>query len=226
MVFSDGLVTIAIFIWVILLACDSNQSDPTSSAAPPSIVTVDTVSTELQKCTLFFFDTSSLRLAGEERELHLSQDAIERLKQIITALLGDSISGLHQTIPKGTVLYEVYIDERSTVYLDFSHHLKDKHIGGTTGESLTISAILRTIKANFPNQISKVQILIEGLETDTIRGHIDISKPLALSLELEVVSGVAESTGEASTEGASIGSEAVETEASETGQANDGDTGQ
>ena len=143
---------------------------------------------QLQKCTLYFFDINSLRLAGEERELDLSQDVNERLKQTITELLGNSTSGLYQTIPKGTLLYEVYVDEQSTVYLDFSHHLKDEHIGGTTSEALTIAAILRTVRMNFADHIRKVQILIEGLETDTIGGHIDISKPLSLSLDLEVVS--------------------------------------
>ena len=203
-VISGAIFTVAAAISGILISCDSKQTEPATTRLPPSIGTLDEVQTELQKCTLFFFDTNSLRLAGEEQELHLSQDVTERLKQTINALLGDSISGLYQTIPEGTALYEVYIDGQSTVYLDFSHHLKDGHIGGTTGEALTVSAILHTIKANFSDQIRKVQILIEGLETDTIGGHIDISKPLALALELEVVSGAVESTEAGSTEGESM----------------------
>lgn len=186
--------TIAIVILAILISCDSKQTDSTLPPLPPPIVTPDEPQTQLRKCTLFFFDTNSLRLVSEERELDLSQDVTERLKQTITELLGDSNNGFYQTIPKGTLLHEVYIDEGATAYLDFSYHLKDEYIGGTTGEALTVGAILRTVKANFPDQIRKVQILIEGLETDTIGGHIDISKPLNLSVELEVVSGVAEST--------------------------------
>lgn len=224
---SGAIFVVAVIISALLISCDSNQIDPTPP--PPSIVTLDEVQTELGKCTLFFFDTNSLRLAGEERELHLSQEVAERLKQTITALLGDSVSGLYQTLPRGTVLYEAYIDEESTAYLDFSHHLKDEHIGGTTGEALTVSAILRTVRVNFPDQIRTVQILIEGLETDTIGGHIDISKPLALSLELEVVSGVAEPTESESTagkptedepaEGELGGTEPTEIETLETDQA-------
>lgn len=195
--------TVAAVILAILISCDSKQTDP--PPLPPSIATPDKPQTQLQKCTLFFFDTNSLRLVSEERELDLSQDVTARLKQTITELLGDSSNGLYQTIPKGTLLYEVYIDELATAYLDFSHHLKDEHIGGTTSEALTVGAILRTVKANFPDQIRKVQILIEGLETDTIGGHVDISKPLSLSLELEVVSKQVELTeagaGEASEQG-------------------------
>ena len=197
---STATFAITTAILVILISCDSKQTDPTPVPPPSPIVISGPTETQLQKCTLFFFDINSLRLAGEERQLNLSQDVTERLKQTITALLSDSISGLYQTIPKGTLLYEVYVDEQATAYLDFSQHLKDGHIGGTTSEALTVAAILRTVKVNFPDDIRKVQILIEGLETDTIGGHVDISKPLRLTLDLEVVSKHVESTEVESTE--------------------------
>ena len=206
--FAPLVSTIAIF--AMFISCDSKQADPTPVPPPAPIVVSEPAQTQLQKCTLFFFDTNSLRLAGEERELELPQDVTERLKRTITELLTDSISGLYQTIPKGTLLYEVYVDEQSTAYLDFSHHLKDGHIGGTTSEALTVGAILRTVKINFPEEIRKVQILIEGLETDTIGGHVDISKPLSLALDLEVVSRQAESVEAESTESEQVGVETSE----------------
>lgn len=201
---------ISVVVLILLISCDSEQTDPTPPPPTPPVVISDSAEIQLQKCTLFFFDINSLRLAGEERELDLSQDVNERLKQTITELLGDSTSGLYQTIPKGTLLYEVYVDEQSTAYLDFSHHLKDEHIGGTTSEALTIAAILRTVRMNFADHIRKVQILIEGLETDTIGGHIDISKPLSLSLDLEVVSRQVEPIEAESSEAESPEAEQVE----------------
>lgn len=197
-----SVVTFAMVVVILIISpsCDAPQKDKTPAPASSPVVISESAETQLQKCTLYFFDINSLRLAGEERELDLSPDVNERLKQTITELLGGSISGLYQTIPAGTVLYEVYVDEQSTAYLDFSHHLKDEHIGGTTSESLTIAAILRTVRMNFADEIRKVQILIEGLETDTIGGHIDISKPLSLLLDLEVVSRQVEATETGSTE--------------------------
>ena len=218
---SIATLTIAVVILLIFISCDSKQTDPTPIPPPSPIVISEPAQTQLQKCTLFFFDTNSLRLAGEQRELELSQDVTERLKQTITELLNDSISGLYQTIPQGTLLYEVYVNEQSTAYLDFSHHLKDEHIGGTTSEALTIAAILRTVKMNFPDEIRKVQILIEGLETDTIGGHVDISKPLNLSLDLEVVSRQAESAEIELTE-----AEPTEAETLEAGQTSGQETDQ
>lgn len=199
----------------ILVSCDSKQPAPTPPPIPPSIVTPDKPQTQLQMCKFFFFDANSLRLVIEERELDLSLDVTKRLKQTIIEFLGDSRSGLYQTIPKGTLLYEVYIDDVKTAYLDFSHHLKDEHIRGTTSEALTVGAILRTVKANFPDQIRRVQILIEGLETDTLGGHIDISKPLNVSLELEVVSRQIELTEDELAENAPTETEPTETESGE-----------
>ena len=213
---STATLTATIAILVTFISCDTKQADPTPVPTPSPIVISEPAETQLQKCTLFFFDTNSLRLAGEVRQLNLSQDVTERLKQTITELLGESTSGLYQTIPKGTLLYEVYVDAQSTAYLDFSHHLKDEHIGGTTSEALTVGAILRTVKMNFPDEIRKVQILIEGLETDTIGGHVDISKPLNLSLDLEVVSRHAESTEVESTAAETL--EANQTSKQETDQ--------
>ena len=221
---STATFAITIAILVILISCDSKQTEPTPVPPPSPIVFAEPAETQVQKCTLFFFDINSLRLAGEEWELDLSQDVTERLKQTITALLSDSISGLYQIIPKGTLLYEVYVDEQSTAYLDFSHHLKDGHIGGTTSEALTVAAILRTVKVNFSDEIRKVQILIEGLETDTIGGHVDISKPLRLSLDLEVVSRQAESTEVESTEVDSMEVEPVEAETVDVGEASGQET--
>ncbi len=207
---SAATFAMSVVISMILMSCDAQQTNPAPPPPAGPVVISDSAETHLQKCTLFFFDINSLRLAGEERELDLSKDVNERLKQTVTELLGDSTSGLHQTIPTGTLLYDVYIDEQSTAYLNFSHHLKDEQIGGTTSEALTIAAILRTVRLNFADDIRKVQILIEGLETDTIGGHIDISKPLNLSLDLEVVSRQVEPTEVKSSEAESLEAEQAE----------------
>ena len=140
----------------------------------------------LQDIDLFFFDVESLRLVREKRELRLSLERPDRLKQIIRALISGSDHGLKSTVPGGTFLYEAYIDAQSIAYLDFSRHLAESHIGGTTAEIITIKSILQTVYANFPEKIQSVQILIEGQEVNTIAEHIDISNPLVLTPDFQV----------------------------------------
>ncbi len=147
---------------------------PTAASSP-------NIPPPLRQVKLFFFQPESLGLVDISQELRLSHGKIERLKQIINALLDGAPPTLINTIPKGTQLYEVYLDDQSTAYLDFSGALSAAHIGGTTAELLTIRTILKTVQANFGEDIKSVQILIEGQEVDTIAGHVDISKPLSLT---------------------------------------------
>ncbi|MCZ6678201.1 MAG: GerMN domain-containing protein [Candidatus Poribacteria bacterium] len=177
---SGVFIAVVVLVLVISISHRSQPPDQPSLLQPPPAVAPSNHPSSSQQFTFFSFDTDSLTLVSEERELHVSQEITERLKQIITELLDHATNGLQQTIPNNTFLYEVYVDDQSIAYLNFSHHLKDRHIGGTTAEILTVETILKTVQANFRAQIKKVQILIEGLEVDTIAGHIDISKPLAL----------------------------------------------
>lgn len=161
---------------------------PTASPTPPPIVTdAESVGLELplQEVALFFYDANALELTRHEVELRLAQDTDKRLEEVVKALIETAPDGLINSLPKGTSLYAAYLDEQSTAYLDFSRDLADGHLVGTTSEFLTVSAILQTVQVNFPDQISRVQILIEGQEVDTLGGHIDISKPLSLMMLAE-----------------------------------------
>ena len=152
---------------------------------PPPAASSPNTSPPLQQIKLFFFQPESLELVDSVHELPLSNDKLERLKQIINALLEGAPPTLANTIPKGTLLYEVYLDEHATAYLDFSGALSAAHSGGTTAELLTVRTILKTVRSNFVEEIQNVQILIEGQEVDTIAGHVDISKPLSLATVLQ-----------------------------------------
>ena len=175
----------AVILVVVLALIVFWPKSPQPSPTPPPIATdIDSLGLELplQQSTLFFYDANALELTRHEVQLRLSQDTDKRLEEIVKALTETSPDDLINPIPKGTSLYAAYLDDHSTAYLDFSRDLADAHIVGTMAEFLTVSAILQTVQANFPDQIRRVQILIEGQEVDTLAGHIDISKPLFLQM--------------------------------------------
>ena len=177
--------TSAVILVVVLALIVFWPKSPQPSPTPPPIATdIDSLGLELplQQSTLFFYDANALELTRHEVQLRLSQDTDKRLEEIVKALTETSPDDLINPIPKGTSLYAAYLDDHSTAYLDFSRDLADAHIVGTMAEFLTVSAILQTVQANFPDQIRRVQILIEGQEVDTLAGHIDISKPLFLQM--------------------------------------------
>jgi hypothetical protein len=151
--------------------------------APPLLPTAANPSDtppEPQEVNLFLLDTTALTLVPIKTERRLHRELRPRLSQVVRALIQETPPNFRNTIPRGTELNEVYIDSQQTAYLDFSSHLSDGHIGGTTAEFLTVTAILKTVFDAFPDDIKQVQILIDGEEVKTIAGHLNLSQPLRL----------------------------------------------
>ncbi|MDP7279830.1 MAG: GerMN domain-containing protein [Candidatus Poribacteria bacterium] len=130
---------------------------------------------------LFVLGDSTTYLVRRTSTVELSAALDVALGQVTTTLL-DLPEGT-SAIPAGTYLNEAYVDQHATGYLDFSNHLVKNHIGGSSAEYLTLKTILETVHLNFPEQIKKVQILIEGREVESIAGHFDTSQPLDVQVK-------------------------------------------
>jgi len=128
--------------------------------------------------SLYFLDTNELKLVAEKRSISQAESTVDQIKLTVAELIKGPRSALIHTIPEGTEVREVFLDEKGCVYVDFSRAISQNHPGGTTGELVTISSIVNTLTANFPEEIQKVRILIDGKEAKTIAGHIDISRPI------------------------------------------------
>jgi hypothetical protein len=76
----------------------------------------------------------------------------------------------------------VHIDNDRVVWLDFSDHLSRDHPGGSSAEIITVYSIVNTVLLNFTEE-TKVRILIDSLEIETLAGHIDCSKPFVANKE-------------------------------------------
>jgi spore germination protein GerM len=128
--------------------------------------------------SLYFLDTEELRLVAEKRTISQATSTVEQVKLTVAGLIEGPVSALIPTIPEETEVREVFLDEKGCAYVDFSYAISQNHSGGTTGELVTISSIVNTLTANFPEEIRKVRILIGDKEAKTIAGHIDISRPI------------------------------------------------
>ena len=100
----------------------------------------------------------------------------ERLRVVIEALLLGPEIFKSTSIPKGTQLNRVYLDEDDIAYLDLSEELRHNHPSGTWGELVTIYSLVNTVMENFHN-VKGVKILIRGKEIETLKGHIDTQYP-------------------------------------------------
>lgn len=171
-------ITISLAVTLLLIA-KSKQTE--ISKAPPKLPEKTNDSDErhqTEQINIFLLDTESLEVKPIKVEVQLSRDPIDRLKSIVDTLTKETPTNYRNPIPRGTVLNEAFIDTQKTVYLDFSHHLTDGHIGGTTAEYMTISAILKTVFDNFPDEIRYIQLLVDGQEIEALTGHVNLSAPM------------------------------------------------
>ncbi len=85
-------------------------------------------------------------------------------------------------MPAGTTLKELFLTDRGEAYVDLSAELSRNHSGGSLDEILTVYTLVSALTENLPS-ITRVQILIDGHEVDTLAGHVDLRRPLARTSE-------------------------------------------
>jgi len=135
---------------------------------------VQPVPTEkMVEVNLYFSDSQAMYLVAEKRKIPQTPSLVRQA--VIELIKGPENSDLYPTIPKGTQVNEVYIVD-DIVYIDLSEEIFKNHPGGSSGELMTVYSIVNTLTEIPP--IRGVQILVEGNETKSLVGHIDISMPL------------------------------------------------
>lgn len=128
---------------------------------------------EMIEVNLYFSDSQAMYLVPEKRKI---QQTPSLARQVVIELIkGPENSTFYPTIPEGTQINEAYIAD-DIVYIDLSEEIFKNHPGGSSGELMTVYSIVNTL-TEIP-LIRGVQILVEGNETNSLVGHIDISMPL------------------------------------------------
>ena len=132
---------------------------------------------------LYFSDEKNSHLIAEDRTLLVTEDPVEIGKKIVNELIQGPGGNQVRTIPVGTVLNALYITPDGTAFVDVSDAIRDKHPGGSQTELLTVYSIVNSIALNIP-QVERVKLLIEGRESQTLSGHIDLTRPLTADMML------------------------------------------
>ena len=132
---------------------------------------------------LYFSDKNNLFLKAEDRDLIHSNNPTEFGKAIIEALIDGPRTGLMRNIPGGTKLKAFYLTEDGTAYIDMSDEVKEGHPGGVKSEIFTIYSMVNSLILNVPD-IHAVKFLINGKESMTLNGHIDLRFPFKANMLL------------------------------------------
>lgn len=130
---------------------------------------------------LYFGDRTGNYLISEKRNIVQLGEIENVAQQIIEALISGPKQDLVSALPSGTSLRAVYFTADGTCYVDFSSAVSENHPGGCKAEILTLYSVVNSLILNMP-EIKSVKILIEGNESQTLAGHIDIQTALRANM--------------------------------------------
>ncbi|NLA06994.1 MAG: GerMN domain-containing protein, partial [Firmicutes bacterium] len=119
------------------------------------------------------------KIPGIEAESNWDLRASRIVQELIKGPSRGSV--LCPTLPRGTYLRSLKIID-NIAYVDFSKELMENHWGGSRAEELTVYSIVNTLTD--VAGIKAVQILIEGLVSSTIAGHIFLDEPLSPNFDI------------------------------------------
>jgi sporulation and spore germination protein len=175
------VLVIVAFAWMIAaIAPRIPVRSPPASAAQPAAAPAGPE--RKIKATLYYISEDGLSLPGVQREVAFAESIDDQARRIVEAQLADAPAPYMSPVPAGTTLRGLFIGQRGEAFVDLAGDVRTKHPGGALDELFTIYAIVNSLTVNLP-AITRVQILIDGKEVDTLAGHVDLRHPLQKNLK-------------------------------------------
>jgi hypothetical protein len=126
--------------------------------------------------TLYVASDQEGGLRRSQVNVALPQERSERARAILRSLLATYLlPGSPHPIGAGSDVRDVFLLGSDTAVIDTNAGFADSHPSGVLAEELTIASMVSTLNANDP-QITRVKILVDGKERDTLAGHADLRR--------------------------------------------------
>lgn len=133
--------------------------------------------------TLYYTSPDGQGLVPVRREVPLADGPLAQGRQMLLTQLQAPPAPYMPAIPAGTTLRAFFITEKGDAFVDLSPEVASGQAGGSLGELLTVYALVNAVTANLPS-VHRVQVLVDGAETDTLAGHVDLRRPLERDVTL------------------------------------------
>jgi spore germination protein GerM len=177
------IILVSLFVLVAVLALAfflggrEDRIKPPFEALLPATPAGPMTPGEKKKVILFFASENDDLLHPEDREIEAGPTPAQEAARVLEELIRGSKGSYLSTLPPATKLRQVYITTDGTAYADFSKELSADHPSGTAAEMATVYAVVNSLTYNFKD-VKKVFILIEGVEKETLCGHVNLNKAL------------------------------------------------
>jgi len=169
----------AALAWLFFIGLPRWYGGPAKAAAAPAPVQVP--AGRKIKARLFYVAADGSSLTSVERDVAYGEGTAGQAKEIVNAQIAPVTEPLLSAVPPGTTLRALFVTANGEAYVDFSREITAAHPGGSLDELLTVYTIVNALTVNLP-AVSAVQVLVNGMEVDTLAGHVDLRHPLAKNL--------------------------------------------
>jgi len=178
-----GLVAVSsLILWIIATnpGVGSRRSSTGPRATPEDLARWDGLATEhasmeTRQVEVVLPDGDSGGWVTSAESVVVPVDESLRLERVVTTWLRH---GARTT--RSARLLSAHVDDDRRAYVNLSSELLTGPPLGLTGELEFVVGLAKTIRANLPTMV-ELQLLVNGQETDSIGGQLDISAPLRLA---------------------------------------------
>jgi len=126
--------------------------------------------------TLYLASDASASLYKTSVTIPLPAERSEQARAVLRALLAAYLkANSEHRIGAGADIRDVYLLNDGSAVVDTNAAFADAHPSGVLAEDLTITSIVATLNANDP-KITRVKIIVNGTERDTLAGHADLRR--------------------------------------------------
>ncbi len=124
---------------------------------------------------LYVADDADGTLHPHDLTIALPTDPGQRARQLLRALLSFYLEkDSPHPLGAGADVKDVFLVKPNLAVVDVNTAFADSHRSGILVEQLTVASIAQTLAVNVPG-ITRVKILVDGKERDTLAGHADLS---------------------------------------------------
>lgn len=158
---------------------ETNQSETNSGNPVDKDSSKDSeIDTNTEKVVLYFHDKEAIGVIKEQRDIPVTEtNGVEDMaKACVEELIKGSNEGLASSIPEGTEVKSVKMDNK-TLVVDLSEDFEKGHIGGSAGVLMTMSQLVLTLTEL--EGVEQVAFKINGRTLEDFKGHIEFNKPFS-----------------------------------------------
>ena len=147
---------------------DLVTAKPQAAVAPPVLGSSEQV-------TLYVAYDDIGVVRAERFRIPLPEERQQRAEELLRTLLNIYLdkSSPHP-LGTGSEVRNVYLVDPGLAVIDLNTAFANGHRSGILVEDLTVASLVQTLSANISG-ISRVKILVDGKERDTLAGHADLT---------------------------------------------------